>query len=74
MTAEDVTKILDRALTDADYMKRLLIDPAKAGSELGATMTTEEVATLKGMTADELKQFAAEYKASTDPGKRRAAC
>lgn len=74
MTADDVTKILDRALADATYLNRLLAEPAAAASELGATMTDEEVATIKKMSADELKQFAAEYRSSTDPAKRRAAC
>jgi hypothetical protein len=74
MTGDDVTKILDRALADSAYLDTLLADPAKAAGEVGATMTPDEIATLKGMTADEFKQFAAEYKSSTDPAKRRAAC
>ena len=74
MTADDVTKILDRALADDTYLKRLLAEPAAAAGELGATMTDDEVATIKKMSADELKQFAAEHRSSTDPAKRRAAC
>jgi hypothetical protein len=74
MTADDVTKILDRALEDETYLARLLSDPAGAAGELNATMTDEEIATIRKMSADELKQFAAEHKSSTDPAKRRAAC
>ena len=74
MTADDVTKILDRALADETYLARLLSDPSSAAGELDATMTDEEIATIRKMSADELKQFAAEYRSSTDPAKRRAAC
>ncbi len=74
MNGDDVTKILDRAMSDATYLERLLADPAKAAGEVGATMTPDEAATLQKMSADELRQFAAEYKSSTDPAKRRAAC
>ena len=74
MSGDHVTRMLERALGDDAYLTNLLADPAKAASELGATMTPDEVATLKKMSVDEFKQFAAEYKASTDPAKRRAAC
>lgn len=74
MTGDHVNAILERALGDDAYLESLLADPAKAAGELGATITDDEVATLKKMSVGEFKQFAAEYKASTDPAKRRAAC
>lgn len=70
----DVTKILERALADSAYRDRLLADPNAAAAELGETFTADEAAAVKAMSADEFKQFAAEYASSTDPAKRRAAC
>ena len=75
MTAmTDVNKILERALANASYRDRLLADPVAAAIEVGTTITDDEAATLKTMSVAELEQFAAEYRSSTDPAKRRAAC
>ncbi|MFO0738266.1 MAG: Os1348 family NHLP clan protein [Labilithrix sp.] len=70
----DITSILERALADGAYLERLLADPNAAAAEVGAKLSDDEAAAVKGMTADEFRQFAAEYAASTDPAKRRAAC
>jgi hypothetical protein len=74
MTGDDVTKILARAIADADFLTRLLADPATAARDVGVSLGAEDAATLREMTADEFRTFAAQYASSTDPAKRRAAC
>jgi hypothetical protein len=74
MTTEQMEQILDRALDDDAFLDRLLADPRAAVGEVGAALSDAEVDTVKGMSRDELRAFAAEYKAETDPDKRRAAC
>jgi hypothetical protein len=74
MTSEQMEQIIERIDGDADYRARMLADPATAAAEVGATLSDAEIATIRGMTADELRAFASEYRASTDPSKRRAAC
>jgi putative modified peptide len=74
MTSEQMDKIIDRIATDDAYRDRFLADPAAAAAEHGATLSAEETATIRDMTGDELRAFASEYRSSTDPSKRRAAC
>lgn len=74
MKTTHMDQLFDRALTDAAFLELLLRDPRAAVASVGATLTDAEVETLRGMTADDLRAFAAEYKAETDPDKRRAAC
>ncbi len=74
MTSEQMDLILDKIDRDDAFRDRLLADPAAAAAEHGATLTAEEIATISAMSADELRAFASDYRASTDPSKRRAAC
>jgi hypothetical protein len=74
MTGDDVTKILERALADEAFLARLLADPTTAAGAIGVTLSADDAATLRAMSADDFRAFAAEYAASTDPAKRRAAC
>ncbi len=74
MTGNEVEKLLVKAEGDGAFLGRLLADPGAAASELGVSLSPTEVETLKGMSADDFRSFAAEYRAVTDPDKRRAAC
>ncbi len=74
MTTQQMDQILDKALNDDEFLERLHTSPRETVAEVGAELTDTEVDTVKGMSKDELRAFAAEYKAETDPDKRRAAC
>lgn len=74
MTTEQMDQIFDRALGDDGFLDDLHRDPRAAVSSVGAELSDSEVDTIRGMSRDELRAFAAEYKAETDPAKRRAAC
>jgi hypothetical protein len=74
MTNEQMDKILEHALSEDSYLDRLLADPRTAVAEHGATLSDDEVATVKGMSKGELRSFAQGYRSATDPGRRRAAC
>lgn len=74
MTTEQMDRIFARALDDDTYLDSLLADPRAAVAEVGADLTDAEVDTIRGMSRDELRAFAAEHRAEADPDKRRAAC
>ena len=74
MTGKETETLLDRALGDADFMTRLLADPKAAAKDAGITLTDDDATTIAGMTADDVRTFANEYRAATDPSMRRAAC
>jgi hypothetical protein len=74
MTGKDTETLLDRALGDADFMTRLLADPKAAAKDAGITLTDDDATTIASMTADDVRTFANEYRAATDPSMRRAAC
>ena len=74
MTGKETDTLLDRALGDADFMKRLIADPKAAAKDAGITLGDDDAATISGMTEDDVRTFANEYRAATDPSMRRAAC
>lgn len=74
MTGTEVDTLLAKADGDAGFLARLIAAPREAAGELGVTLTDDEVATFRTMSADDVRSFAAEYRAATDPEKRRAAC
>ena len=74
MTGKETETLLDRALGDADFMTRLLADPKAAAKDAGITLTDDDATTIASMTADDVRTFANEYRAATDPSMRRAAC
>lgn len=74
MKTTHMDEFLARALTDAAFLAQLLREPRAAMETLGGSLTDAEVEALRGMSADDFRAFAAEYKAETDPEKRRAAC
>jgi len=74
MTGKDTETLLDRALGDAAFMKRLVADPKAAASEVGVALADDDAATIAGMTEDDVRTFANEYRSATDPSMRRAAC
>lgn len=74
MTATQTEQLLDRALTDATFMSRLLKNPKEAAAELGVALTDDEATTIASMSAEDVRTFANEHKSATDPSMRRAAC
>lgn len=74
MTGQEVETLLDKALGDDAFMTRLLASPRATANEVGVALSDDEVKTFEGMTADDVRTFGAEYRATTDPDKRRAAC
>ena len=74
MTNEQMTKVLDQIVADDAFCDALGKDPRAAVKSHGVTLTDEEAAAVQGMSRDELRAFASEYKGATDPSKRRAAC
>jgi hypothetical protein len=74
MTGDQTEKLLDRALSDAGFLERLLRDPRAAAGELSIALSDDEAQTLASMSADDVRTFASDYRAVTDPAKRRAAC
>lgn len=74
MTGTEVEELLLKAEEDGAFLGRLLADPAAAAGELGVALGEGEIETLRGMSPDEVRSFAAEYRSATDPDKRRAAC
>ena len=74
MTGAEVEKLLEKAESDAGFLGRLVSTPKAAAQELGVTLSDDEASTLQGMTADDVRSFASEYRSTTDPAKRRAAC
>jgi hypothetical protein len=71
---DDVTKVLDKAMSDPAFLTRLLAAPKQTVAELGIVLSDEEAATIQAMSLDDMKTFAAEHRSATDPGRRRAAC
>lgn len=74
MTGPETDTLLERALTDAGFMARLLSDPLGAAAEVGVTLSADEASTIASMSADDVRTFANEHRAATDPSMRRAAC
>lgn len=74
MTGKDTETLLDRAVADEAYLARLLADPKSAAAEVGVALDDDDARTIAGMTADDVRTFAAEHRAATDPSMRRAAC
>jgi hypothetical protein len=74
MNNDQVETILNRALSDEAFLARLLASPAEAAKEIGVSLSPQEVGTLKGLSPEEFRAFASEYRSVTDPAKRRAAC
>ena len=74
MIGQDVDKLLAKALSESTYLDRLVASPREAAAEIGVTLGDDEVATFRAMTPDDVRAFAADYRAQTDPDKRRAAC
>ncbi len=74
MTGDDTDKLLDKALADASFMERLLRDPSATAKELGLELSADESKTIATMSADDVRTFAKQHRAATDPSMRRAAC
>lgn len=74
MTGPEVETLLDKALSDEAFLTRLLSKPRETAREVGVALSEDEASTFTTMSADDIRAFAAEYRASTDPARRRAAC
>ena len=74
MTNEQLETVITRALSDEAFLDRLLKAPEAAAQEIGVPLSEEEISTIRGMTPDEFRTFASDYRSVTDPAKRRAAC
>lgn len=74
MTNEQMIQVLDKIADDDAFCDALAGDPRAAVKPLGVTLTDDEAAAVAGLSRDELRAFASEYRGATDPSKRRAAC
>ncbi|HJL04048.1 MAG TPA: Os1348 family NHLP clan protein [Polyangiaceae bacterium LLY-WYZ-15_(1-7)] len=74
MTGDQIETLIEKTLGDDGFAKRLVADPKAAASELGLELDAETAETLAGMSVDDVRAFADEYRSATDPDKRRAAC
>ena len=74
MTGEEVDTLVRKTLADDEFAGRLVADPTSAASELGLSLDDETASILQGMSLDEVRAFAEEYRSATDPDQRRAAC
>jgi hypothetical protein len=66
--------MISRALQDEAFLGRLLAAPREAARELGVSLEETEATTLQALSPEEFRAFAADYLATTDPSRRRAAC
>jgi len=74
VTGEETETLIAKTIEDDEFAARLVADPAAAAKELGLDLDAETVETLSGMSVDDVRAFAEEYRSATDPEHRRAAC
>ncbi len=74
MTDKQAITLIEAALANKGFLTELLSKPKAAALKHGIKLTDEEANTLDGMSADEFRTFATEFKSAGDPARRRAAC
>lgn len=72
--SDHISRIIERTENDQAWLDQLLADPRGAVAGMGVQLSDEEVETLRSLSADDFRAFAAEFSSTSDPERRRAAC
>jgi len=54
---EELNKLVEKALTEPDYLQRLLQNPAEAAQEAGVELTAEELEQIKPLHLQDVNQL-----------------